>query len=72
MSMTKKDFIALADALRATINADTTESRNGLVQKDDLLDALVSFCRQQNPNFMEGRWLDYLYGFCGQNGGKIK
>jgi len=60
MSMSKKDFVALADALR------------GVKVSDEVKDALVGFCRSQNPNFMEGRWREYLAGNCGPNGGEIK
>lgn len=58
--MTKKDFIALADAIRGTNPSKA------------VLDALVRFCRQQNPAFNESRWRDYLAGKCGPSGGNRK
>jgi hypothetical protein len=63
MSMSKKDFIALADEMR----------RVGpeFVQGPVLL-GLVRFCRQQNPQFKEDRWLAYLRGECGPSGGAVK
>jgi len=64
--MSKKDFIALADAIRRHNRYD----RNPFTA--DQLQALASFCRQQNGNFKEQRWLDYIAGECGPNGGEIK
>lgn len=58
--MSKKDFIALADSLR------------GLDIPEDVLEALVNFCRGRNPQFKTDRWLNYLLGKCGPNGGKLK
>jgi len=57
--MSKKNFIALADALR------------GVKVSKEVRDALVAFCKNQNPNFNEFRWLEYFTGKCGPNGGKI-
>jgi len=70
--MTKKDFIALADALRETLIQATDENGSDLVNREDVIDDLVDFCKQQNPNFMENRWRDYLAGNCGKNGGAIR
>jgi hypothetical protein len=33
-------------------------------------DVLADFCRTQNPRFDRERWLDYIAGKCGPNGGK--
>lgn len=55
--MSKKDFIALADKLR------------GLEIPPDVLDALVAFCKANNPAFKEERWRQYLRGECGPSGG---
>ena len=35
------------------------------------LEILANFCYGENPNFNKDRWLDYIYGQCGPNGGKI-
>jgi hypothetical protein len=63
--MSKKDFVALADALRDTV------VRDSVVQPEfvPVVNALISFCRQQNSRFAMGRWLDYLRGLCGPSGG---
>lgn len=66
MAMSKKDFIALADALRPVLDGVYTN------RDIRILDALCAFMRGQNPNFMESRWRDYLAGECGPSGGKVK
>jgi hypothetical protein len=72
MSMSKKDFIALADEIQEhnriaahPANADRTQQFNA-----DQLETLATFCKRQNPNFMRGRWLGYIAGECGKNGGR--
>lgn len=72
MSMSKKHFIALADAMRPVLNADGVNELTGVTSKANVIDALIRFCHEQNPNFMEGRWMDYLNGDCGPSGGQIK
>jgi len=60
--MSKKDFIALADAIRL-----------GDIQFTPAhLRVLVDFCRSQNSAFKTDRWLSYVAGECGPNGGTIK
>jgi hypothetical protein len=63
--MTKKHFIALADAViehnKHDINPFTP----------DQLATLAKFCWRQNPRFYSGRWFDYIAGVCGPNGGAI-
>ena len=68
--MSKKDFIALADAIREH-NAgfgfgDLTEF------KQTHLDTLADFCQSTNPRFKRELWLSYIAGQCGPNGGQIK
>ena len=61
--MTKKNFIALADAIRngtALITLSTVQ-----------LEALADFCASQNPQFNRERWLGYIAGTNGKNGGKV-
>lgn len=62
MSMSKKDFISLADELRPLGNR----------VDGDITDALCRFMRSVNPNFKEDRWREYLAGTCGPSGGKVK
>ena len=61
MSMSKQDFIALADVIRADGSFST-----------DQIEALAQFCRAQNYRFMADRWYGYIAGNCGKNGGKVK
>ena len=62
MSMNKKDFIALADLIR---NYKVDDAGNAIVPLDELAD----FCAKSNSAFKRGRWLEYIAGRCGPNGG---
>ena len=67
MAMSKKDFIALADAIRGH------NERNGNRQFTiGELNTLADFCASTNQRFMRGRWLSYIAGECGSNGGHVK
>lgn len=66
--MTRKDFIALADAIRGH-NANC-KYRGPF--DDGHLDTLERFCRERNPNFLPARWVNYIHGECGPNGGAIR
>lgn len=72
--MTKKDFIALAKAIRqhnADVAADTAH-RFTQAFDENQLETLTQFCQQVNPDFKRGRWLEYIAGSCGPNGGAVK
>ena len=60
--MTKKDVVALADALR--IHNQTADGRTEFTP-DHLL-VLADFCALQNPNFNRKQWIDYVAGEGGQ------
>ena len=65
--MTKKNFIDLADAIRVF-------GENISLPADKIsipVSVLADFCATQNPNFDRNRWLDYIAGNCGKNGGKV-
>ena len=62
--MTKKNFIALADAVR-----NGTEL---IALTQPQVEALADFCQSQNPNFNRERWLGYIAGANGENGGKVR
>lgn len=79
MAMSKKDFIALADAIREYNRtafwgtaADGTRGKQNIPVQGDNLKMLADFCQSQNPNFKRDRWLDYIAGKCGPNGGTPK
>jgi hypothetical protein len=65
--MSKKDFIALADTIKAH-NAALV----GFKFSNTQIVALGNFCLRQNPNFNMGQWVAYINGEVGPNGGKIK
>lgn len=65
MSMTKQDFIALAEHVRSVANSPS--SLNPMQ-----IEELADFCAQQNPAFNRERWLDYIAGKCGKNVGRVK
>lgn len=66
--MTKRHFIALADWIR-----DHNEMAHGhtLPFEQDHIQALALFLGTQNPRFNRQRWLDYVAGTHGPNGGKL-
>ena len=67
--MTKKHFIALAEILR-DFNADAASI--GQREFDSRqIHLLADFCSQQNPQFDRERWLGYIAGTNGKNGGKV-
>ena len=70
--MAKQHFIALADSIRAhnAQLAHITNARDTFT--DSQLSALADFCASVNPAFKRDRWLSYIAGECGKNGGAIK
>ena len=77
MSMSKEDSVALADTFKDAFaeNGFTREpgfDEDRAIYEGDVKRALVAFCKAQNPAFEEDRWLAYLAGECGPNGGKVK
>jgi hypothetical protein len=64
--MTKKHFIALADAIK---EANRIEPR---VFSYRQLQYLADFYANTNPHFNRERWLGYIKGECGPCGGKLK
>jgi len=63
--MTKKNFIALADFLKAR----TITPNNGGTFTPYQIEQLADFCQRQNSNFNRDRWLGYIAGTNGKNGG---
>lgn len=83
MSMSKKDFIALAEMVKATqpdmgipVSLSTPQAhaeKNGAqAQWLKMRDELADFCRSQNYAFDRSRWLGYIAGENGPSGGKVK
>ena len=59
--MTKQNFIALADFIR--ISGAFTKTQ---------VESLADFCKSQNGAFMRDRWIGYIEGTNGKNGGAVK
>ena len=75
--MTKKHFIALADLIKGYNDPDNICRRSAQLSQARYADfneaqisALADFCQAQNPQFNRERWLSYIAGECGPNGGK--
>ena len=64
--MTKQDFIALADMI---IEANSRYSDVGFEVRQ--IEKLAKFCDQRNSRFNRARWVGYITGQCGPNGGKV-
>jgi hypothetical protein len=69
--MSKKHFIALADAVRATEKMID----NGMFSRQETKviyrRMLADFCSDQNSRFDHHRWMGYIDGANGPNGGKV-
>lgn len=73
MAMTKRDFIKLADDIR---EFNRLSDPSGFVAPvpfgDEQVVVLADFCQSQSPKFNRERWMDYIAGRCGPNGGTVK
>ena len=69
--MSKKHFIALANALRRE-KPQAGWDPNKMVQWELDVKAIADTCAASNPRFDRKRWLGYIAGECGPNGGKVK
>jgi len=65
--MSKKHFIAMADALRSIEPVNIDER----VQWLKSIEALADFCAEQNPLFNRERWIGYIKGLNGAGGGAL-
>lgn len=78
--MTKQHFVALADMIReckpvsAQINGQSDFGSGidagAMRQWQYMTDKLADLCEYQSPRFNRQRWLDYIAGTVGPNGGK--
>ena len=67
--MTKKHFIALADTIKDFQSCAVKGQATPFKQVH--IDLLAGFCESQNPRFNRDRWLGYITGTNGKNGGKV-
>ena len=63
--MTKKHFIALANHIKR--HNDYAPGKFTATN----ISSLADFCQAQNPRFNRGRWIGYIQGTNGPNGGKV-
>lgn len=68
--MTKKNFIALANCIISANSQCSAYVQDHLRFSDNQISRLADFCQSQNPNFNCERWISYIAGECGPNGGK--
>lgn len=68
MSMSKKDFIALANVIKAA-RIEHPGWFGGLRDSQGELALLADFCKRQNDRFNRERWLGYIAGTNGPSGG---
>jgi hypothetical protein len=74
--VSKKHFIALADVVRVITNRVRNADATSILANDSsyvvelFTRELADFCASQNHNFNRSRWLDYIAGECGPNGGR--
>jgi hypothetical protein len=68
--MSKQDFIALADGLRAEKPGENWNP-NKRVQWELDVKAVADVCAASNPRFKRDRWMSYVNGECGPNGGTL-
>jgi plasmid maintenance system antidote protein VapI len=67
--MTKQHFIALADAIRLHNQRASNHVSDAKPFTADQIDALAEFCDNSSGRFNRERWLAYIAGECGPNGG---
>jgi hypothetical protein len=67
--MSKKQFVALADSIREHNRLAKFNGEHAFTV--DQLAALARFCASENLRFNRERWLDYIAGQCGPNGGSV-
>ena len=63
--MTKKHFIRLAEYIR------DSQKYAGVAFTDAQINHLADFCHEANPRFNRERWIGYIKGENGKNGGSL-
>lgn len=66
--MSKKHFIALAETVK--FMQTHSDPQGKFVYVHDLIDDLARFCKSQNGQFNRERWIGYIKGENGPNGGR--
>lgn len=65
--MSKRHFISLADYIK-----EHNRFSGCQVFTEEQILVLARFCKSQNSAFDRSRWLSYIAGECGPNGGAVK
>ena len=72
MPMTKRDFIALADALIRYRDDDSGAfGYNSRSAVEEVSKVLADFCQSRSERFNGPRWFGYIRGENGPNGGRV-
>jgi len=64
--MSKKHFIALAETIIHHNRFSSEPFTEGQIS------VLADFCGSENPNFKRDRWLSFIAGEVGPNGGTVR
>lgn len=70
-NMNKKLLISLANLIRDH-NAAVRAGHSQSAFDGEHISTLADFCARENPAFKRDRWVDYIAGKCGPNGGPAK
>lgn len=73
-NMNRKLLIAFADKIRCHNSFYACGGIEGIRNRftEKQIETLADFCVETNPSFKRERWLNYIAGKCGPNGGEIK
>ena len=64
--ITKKQIIEIADTIK-----DIARDADGLIELSLVVDKFADYLAAQNPNFKRERFIAYVNGECGPNGGMV-
>ena len=64
--ITKKQIIKIADTIK-----DIARDADGLIELSLVVDKFADYLAAQNPNFERERFIAYVNGECGPNGGAV-
>ena len=66
--MQKRHFITLANKLKG-MHPSCSPVFDDIGAWHALVDSLADWCQSENPRFNRERWISYINGECGPNGG---
>lgn len=71
-TMNKKLIIALCDSIREHNRIASNPHTDLIPFSTDQIETIADFIAASNPNFKRERFMGYIAGECGPNGGDIK